>query len=1181
MNLAELLPLIKKQKKIFNLSGLYGNAQPWLMARLLTGLKRPILWITPGPKRAEEIGSDLSFFTNLPVLVYQCHDSLPFTPIIPSSQTMAGRISTLYQMATLDGPHIVIAPIQALSEFTIPKEVLIKYLEYLEAGEKADRDALISWLIKTGYERTSSVQSRGEFNVQGGILDIFPPSTQYPVRIDFFGDTVEEIRLFDPVSQRSIDKIKELTLLPAGEIIFDEGLIETAQGKILRHAHGFDWSPGRVNETLHQLESKRLTEGSLALMPLFYQPPSSLKDFVRQDSLLVLEQPDALLRSLDAFIQGARSGYEMAIKDRRVLNPLEDLIAQKETVATWVKDRANLILSGMDMDIDIGPTAGEYAFGIPYSSIDPMAVETARPDLPPVIKSAKRGEDLLGPVFERLKLWVEKGSRVIISAPGERHGKKLLELFNLYDWMEEFSSTPIKIAPVTEDPVGAGLEIYCGSLSSGFSLPSYPLVFITEDEILGSRAPSREPSRKKKRTRLEEIAFEELKPGNFVVHRDHGVGIYKGLVRLTAAGIAGEYLHLEYRDQDRLYLPVDRLELIQHYVGIEEKEPGLDRLGGTTWQSVKQKVKKAVYEVAHELVELYAERMVREGYAFSPPDAMFRQFEASFPYEETDDQAASIEETLSDMEKPRPMDRLLCGDVGYGKTEVAMRAAFKAVCDGKQVAALVPTTLLAEQHERTFRQRFSKFPVNIAALSRLKTRQEQKEILKKAEEGAIDILIGTHRLLQPDVRFKDIGLLIIDEEHRFGVRHKERLKRLKQTMDCLTLTATPIPRTLQLSLLGLRDMSVINTAPGERLPIKTYLAEFDESLIKEAIEREINRDGQIFFVHNMVKGIERLADHIRRLVPGSRVETAHGQMDAETLEDIMIRFVKGEIDCLVCTTIIESGIDIPSANTMIIDRADSLGVADLYQLRGRVGRSNEQAYAYLMVPRIGDLTQESAKRLKAVMEATTSGGGFRLAMEDLRIRGAGNILGISQSGQIEEVGYELYLDLLQAAVEEIKGAPPREMIDPEVNLGVPAFIPEDYVPDVEERLRLYRRLSRIENDSESEEFSSELEDRFGPYPAEVRSILKVMAIKRILKAMNCVRLDRGLTGIDESLILTFGPKGPPNAEKILEKIGKNKQLRPLPDGRLFLKFRKNQAKPGPLEDVEHHLKGLLEITAPN
>ena len=1179
MKLTELLSKIEGHKKILKLAGLRGNVQSWLIARLARGLERPIVLITDGPERAGRAGSDLSFFTDAPILIYQRHDSPPFTPIVPSHETMAERVSTLYRMTALGGPYIAVVPIQALLEFTIQRDVLMKYPEYIEEGERTDRDALISWLIKTGYDRTSSVRSRGEFNVRGGILDVFPPSTAYPVRIDFFGDTVEEMRLFDPASQRSVDKIKDLTLLPAGEIIFDEDIADNAQKEILRRAKDFDWSSKRLNETLHQIESKRLGEGLLTLMPLFYRPPSSIRDYIRQDSLLALEEPDALMRSLEAFTKDAREGYEIALRDMKVLSPLKELVVPEETIKAWIRDRAGLILSGMDIE----PHYSERPFGIHPSDIETMTFETLIPDLPPVIKNAKKGGDLLGPVFERLKSWVDNGSRVIISTPGERRGKKLLELFSLYDWMADFGSTPIKEAPVIEDHAGAGLEIYCGGLSSGFSLPSYSLVVITEDEIIGSMAHSREPSRKKKRTKFEEIAFEELRPGDFVVHRDHGIGIYKGLVRLTAAGVPGEYLHLEYRDQDKLYLPVDRLELIQHYAGIEGKEPRLDRLCGSTWQLVKQKVKKAVHEVAHELVELYAERMVRNGHAFSPPDAIFRQFEASFPHEETDDQAASVEEIISDMEKPRPMDRLLCGDVGYGKTEVAMRAAFKAAEDGKQTAVLVPTTLLAEQHERTFRQRFSKFPVDIAALSRLKSRQDQKEILKKTEEGAIDILIGTHRLLHSDVRFKDLGLLIIDEEHRFGVRHKERLKRLKQTVDCLTLTATPIPRTLQLSLLGLRDMSVINTPPGERLPVKTYLAEFDESLIRDAINREINRNGQVFFVHNKVKGIERIADHIRRLVPGARVETAHGQMDAEALEDIMIRFVRGEIDCLACTTIIESGIDIPSANTMIIDRADSLGIADLYQLRGRIGRSNEQAYCYLMVPRIGDLAQEPAKRLKAVMDATTSGGGFRLAMEDLRLRGAGNIVGVSQSGHIEDVGHELYLDLLQSAVEEIKGEPVKEMIDPEVNLGVPAFIPEDYVPDVEERLRLYRRLSRLENDSESAEFSSELEDRFGQCPAEVLSILEVMAIKRILKAVNCIRLDRGARsdGADETLILAFGPEGPPNTGKLIEKINKNNRLKALPDGRLLLKFKKNQAKPSPLEDIRHRLTEILAAPAGN
>ncbi|MGB9711625.1 MAG: transcription-repair coupling factor [Dissulfurimicrobium sp.] len=1180
MDLTELSTRIKKRDRILELNGLCTSAPSWLISRLAKVTGRAVLYITSGPRRAEEMGMDLTFFTDLPVFVYHLHDFMPFMPVIPNYETMANRISILYQMATLDGPYIAVAPVQALSELTISRDILIRSVEYIETGEETDREALISWLIKSGYERQTNVRSRGEFSVRGGILDVFPPpilySGQFPARIDFFGDMVEEINLFDPASQRSIEKIDALTLLPAGEIVFDDNLIEKAQHEIIERAQHLDWPSGQLTETIQQLESKRLAEGALALIPIIYKTPSSIKDFFPEDGILALEDPDSLEQVIDSFLLNARSNHKAALGSQRIMAQFDELFIKKEVVSSWIRDRTDIILR----DIKIESPSDIRAFGIPTSKMEPITIGATRPSITPVVRGSKKGEELLGPTLERLKDLIDEGCRVTIAAPGERQGRKLREIFNLYDWMKGLIPDSVKNAPFTEEPNGPGLEIYCGGLSSGFVIPSLsvPLVFITEDELLGSKAPSRRPIQKKRQAGIEEVVFEELRPGNFVVHRDHGIGIYKGLVRLEAGGIPGEYLHLEYRDMDKLYLPIDRLGLIQRYIGIEGREPRLDRLGGASWQLAKQKTKKAVYAVAHELVELYAERMTREGYAFSPPDAMFRQFEAAFPYEETEDQAASIEEVINDLQRPRPMDRLLCGDVGFGKTEVAVRAAFKAVCDNKQVAVLVPTTLLAEQHERTFRQRFSKFPVTIAALSRLKSAQEQREILEKTRQGLIDILVGTHRLLGADVRFKDLGLLIVDEEHRFGVRHKERLKRLKQDVDCLTMTATPIPRTLQLSLLGLRDISVIKTPPRERLPIKTFLAEFDDSLIKEAIEKELKRGGQVFFIHNRVKGIERIADHIRRLVPKARVETAHGRMDAETLEDIMIRFVRGETDCLICTTIIESGIDIPSANTIIINRADTLGIADLYQLRGRVGRSSEQAYAYLLVQRIEDLTQETQKRLKAVMEAAASGSGFMLAMEDLRIRGAGNILGLAQSGQIVDVGYELYLDLLQSAVDEIKGLPPKDNIDPEVNLKAAAFIPDEYCPDVEERLRLYRRFSRLEDDRDAEEFLQELEDRFGRPPNEVLSLFEVMAIKRLLKALNCVRLDRSGTssGEIESLVLAFGPNGPPNPEKLLEEVQKRGRYGSLPDGRLTLKLKENKGRPASLSDIKTAIRGLAD-----
>jgi len=1183
MNTEQILLRLKESltgpEGILTITGLLGTSSAWLIARLLRSIDRPILWITPHQRDAEQVVADLSFFSDFPVLLYPCRDSLPFVPLLPSTETTCQKIAVLYRLATEGGPGVAVAPVQALTELTLPPKTLLSHVEYLQMGEEVDREGLLKWLIESGYEHSSVVQSRGEFCIRGSLLDIFPPLTSLPVRIDFFGDFVEEMRLFDPLTQRSTENLNELVVLPAHEFILSQSLIEAAQERLIKEAEKYAWPAQKIHEILQQLEDKRLVEGQEALLPIFYPRSASLLDYIPQQAPLIFDRPEEIEAALSNYWKGTKQTYESALEEHRVLAPLQSYLSGPEEVSGQIGRHTCWLFR------DVKPLAKQVSKGSPFDFPVPgtqeLEIKTGMPESPLVPGGAWKGRDFIGPTLDRLKDWIEEGNRVVLVVPGRRQGQRMIELLSYHEIIENETDISMSSAPLIDDPMLPGLTICIGQISGGFVLPSEALIVLTEEELMGTQA-RRTKAHKRKRTAVESLTFEDLKPGQLVVHRDHGVGFYQGLVRIEAAGIQGEFLLLEYRDRDRLYLPVDRLGLIQKYIGIEGRAPRIDRLGSSSWQLTKQKVKKSIYEIAHELVELYALRKVSKGLAFSAPDAMFRQFEVAFPYEETRDQATSIEEILSDMQEPKPMDRLLCGDVGYGKTEVAMRASFKAVEDGKQVAILVPTTLLAEQHERTFRRRFQQFPVTVEAISRLKTRQRQREILARASQGQIDILIGTHRLLQPDVKFKDLGLLIVDEEHRFGVRHKERLKRLKQSVDCLTLTATPIPRTLQLSLLGIRDISVINTPPRDRIPIKTFMAEFDDSLIKEVIEREISRGGQVFFVHNRIKGIYRLAEYIQRLVPKARIEVVHGQMEPDELEEVMIRFVRGEVDCLVCTTIIESGLDIPSANTMIINRADRLGLADLYQLRGRVGRANEQAYAYLLAPCMSDLGKESIKRLKAIMELSVSGGGFRLAMKDLQIRGAGNILGVSQSGSIADVGYELYLDLLQRAIDDFKGLPQKEEIDPEVNLGIPAFIPEEYVPDVEQRLLLYRRMAHLKDGNEDADFLMELKDRFGTVPEEVASLLGVIGIKRSLRLVNVIRLDRTTADKKRRIVLTFGPEGPSHLDRLIKTVQQDRQWRLLPDGRLIVPLIKSDKKDGDdLEGVRQTLQVILKMATKN
>ena len=1165
--------------EVLALTGLLGTSHVRLIARLLDSLNHPILWITPHQRDAEQVASDLSFFSEFPVLLYPCHESLPFIPLLPSTEKISQRISTLYRLATEEGPSVAVVPAQALTEFTLPSETLLRHVEYLVVGEEIDREALLNWLANSGYESSAMVQSKGEFSVRGSLIDMFPPSTDLPVRLDFFGDFLEGMRLFDPLTQRSIKDLGELIVLPAHELIFSQSRVEAAQDKLIEQAAKYDWPVRRIHEILQQLEAGRLVEAQQALLPFFYQEPASILDYIPQQTPLLIDRPGEVERTLNEFWRGAEQTYESALNEHRVLSPLDSLISGPELISKHLVSRTCWLFQDIDLcapspDYSVAESPGVFA-DLSDPGLEKLEIRSSRPDLPPILGDPRKGGGLLTPVLDRLKDWIEAGDKVVLVVPGVRQGRRMVELLSFHEVISAEDHVPILPAPLIKDPTGPGLMICSGRISSGFALPGEALTVLTEEELLGYQARQTR-AQKPRRAPAGDLTFEDLKPDQFVVHREHGIGLYQGLVRIETGGVPGEFLLLEYRGGDKLYLPVDRLGLIQKYVGIEGRTPQLSKLGSSTWQFTKQKVKKRIYEIAHELVDLYALRKVSQGFGFSPPDTMFRQFELDFPYEETQDQATSIEEVLSDMQELKPMDRLLCGDVGYGKTEVAMRGVFKAVEDGKQAAILVPTTLLAEQHERTFRRRFRKFPVTVESISRLKSRQKQKEILAKASQGRIDLLIGTHRLLQSDVQFKDLGLLIIDEEHRFGVKHKERMKRFKQTVDCLALTATPIPRTLQLSLLGIRDLSVIHTPPRERIPIKTFLAEFDDSLIKEAIDREISRGGQVFFVHNRIKGLYRLAEHIQRLAPNAGIEVIHGRMDTRELEDIMIRFVRGEVDCLVCTTIIESGIDIPSANTMIINRADKLGLADLYQLRGRIGRASEQAYAYLLVPRISELGNEPRKRLRAVMEFAGSGGGFHLAMQDLQIRGAGNILGVSQSGSIADVGCELYLDLLQNAVDELKGLPQKEEIDPEVNLNITALIPDQYVPDVEQRLFLYRRMARLEDDRDDADFLLEIKDRFGPVPEEVTSLLELMRIKRILRLLNIIRLERSSHDRKGHICLSFGPEGPHHPERLIMAIQKKQGWRLLPDSRLIIQLESGRDDSDGIASVKRILQRLLE-----
>ncbi len=1058
----------------FSVTGLPGSSKAFFIARLFTGVQRPLFVVAPDAEAAEGLGRDLAFFLKEEsVFILPETELLPFETEAVHPEILASRVEVLYRLIDSQDPLIVVTSARNLAEGLMPRESLIESVVYLKPGVEFPLEELRKRALESGYTKMSMVEERGEISVRGGILDIFPPMYNRPLRIEFFGDEVESIRSFDPSTQRSIERLDRCVILPATETVLPAEERERAEERLFKRREALGLSRRALEPLLDKLSSGGL-HGVVSLLPVFYERLDTIFDYLKSDTILTLMDPGAVEAGLEEFYHEMEGAKERLASQKIFFADPEELYMERERLDASLKELPALEVEPLHV-------AGAVDAGGLSNRDITQDINLIRKDRP------------LSALAKRMKDWLNSGLSLYITAHNRGQAERTKELFEDYGLSPSLTTGPEILKTKAQ-----GVSIAVGSLGSGFRMPSEALAIVTEEEIFGERVRRREPpSSKRAVPSLSDLG--DLADGDYVVHRDHGIGIYRGLKRLTVEGVEKEFLLLEYRGGDKLYLPVQRLDLLGRYRGIEGVEPEVDRLGGTGWERRKRRVKKAVGRIAGELLKLYAARLVTEGHAFSGPDRLFREFEASFEYTETPDQARAIEECLRDMEAPRPMDRLVCGDVGYGKTEVAMRAAFKAVLDSKQVAVLVPTTVLAEQHYRTFRERFAPYPVVVESLSRFRTRSEQKDILERTASGAVDILIGTHRLLQNDVRFRDLGLIVIDEEHRFGVTHKEKLKAMRKEVDVLTLTATPIPRTLQMSIAGIRDLSIISTPPEDRLSIKTSIIRFDDQSIKEAIERELKRKGQVFFVHNRVQSIGAVKEFLERIVPEARIAVAHGQMKERELEERMLGFVRGEYDILLCTTIIESGLDIPTANTIIINRADRFGLAELYQLRGRVGRSRHRAYAYFITPNPATLTDEARKRMEVIQELVEPGSGFRVAAFDLEIRGAGELLGKDQSGQIAEVGFDLYTRLLEEAVREMKGEPPEEGPEPEINLRVSQYIPEDYIPDTSQRLNFYKRLASVRSSGELDYIEEELCDRYGEPPDCTRNLIEASELKLMLR----------------------------------------------------------------------------------
>ena len=1092
------------------LTGLHGSARALALAACRTGTGRTLLILCRSDEVAAALARDLTFFLGEGVVLLPDREA--------DLEARAGRVEALHQLQKR-GASVVVASVAAALARTIGPATLEGTIVSLYPRRILPRETLLQALAAGGYRAVGQVTEPGEFAVRGGILDCFPPALEHPIRAEFFGDEVHSLRHFDPETQRSLGAASQATLLPLQEFLMTEASAARLAGHLRSRAQraGIAVPPA----LLDALEQRRPIPEWDAFIPDLIVDPSTILAYLPADAMIVWDEPLALADRAAAVFAEAKAEVDREPDLAPLFPPAGERWATWDDFRREARGWAGIALLPFappprQAATDGGPVSATQR-EIRCASVDPY-----------------RGR--ITGFLEDLDTCRRQGERVILVARSEAQGRRLQEILRDHDLGARVGR---------EIPEQGGIGLAIGELSAGFRIEALRLRLITEQEIFGAHALVRRRARRKEA--LPFSSFADLKAGDYVVHVDHGIAQYQGLEQLTVGGEEGDFLHLTYAENATLYVPVSKFHLVQRYVAGESASPALDRLGGTSWAKAKERVRASVREMAGELLRLYAARQIVAGHTFASDSPWQKEFEAAFPYDETPDQLQAIRDVKRDMERPQPMDRLVCGDVGYGKTEVALRAAFKAVMDGKQVAVLVPTTILAMQHHQTFSARFAGFPVQVEMLCRFRPPAEQRQVTRGLADGTVDIVIGTHRLLQKDVKFSGLGLLVVDEEQRFGVAAKEALKRLRREVDVLTLTATPIPRTLHMTMLGVRDVSTIETPPEERLAIRTYVTPYDPEVVAEAIRRELVRGGQVFFVHNRVESIHAVARRLKQLVPEARISVAHGQQSEATLEKVMVDFYLKKVDVLLCTTIIESGLDVPSANTIIIDRADTLGLAQLYQLRGRVGRDRYRAFAYLLVPGDGGMTEVARKRLQVIAELTELGSGFKIAARDLEIRGAGNLLGAEQSGHIAAVGYDLYTQLIQETVRELKGEPAEVVVDPTIRLRADGFIPETYVPDPTLRLNLYKRLAAVTEGRVLADFAEELTDRFGPIPAEATWLLQVMDLKLQARALRIQEIDVRR----EIIRLRFGPEPPVQPETIVALLRAERgRLRYLPEDKL-------------------------------
>ena len=1071
---------------------LYGLSDVLAIASAVEQHNGPALIVTDDVKHADRLESGLRLFLSdkkLPILTLPDWETLPYDVFSPLPELISQRLLTLYRLPRMKKGALIV-PVSTLLQRLAPQSYIEANSFIYSVGDRLELDAIRKQLDDAGYQYVSQVMSHGEFTIRGSLLDLFPMGSETPFRIDLFDDEIESIRTFDPETQRTLDKVDRIELLPAREFPMDEAGI-TRFRQNYRNALEGDLQSSLI---YREVSDGHAIGGIEYYLPLFFEQTSTLFDFLPEDLLTISfehtrEQAEQFLDQVEHRFEQRRHDLE-----RPLLEPRQLYLTSDELAADFNSRRGILI-----QNHEIESRRKGFASFTNFSTklLPPLSIQ-ARASRP-----AGALQDFIA----------KSDSRVLFIAESPGRREILRETLNGYG-IRTSAVESWKAFRASDTTIGLAVS----PIEEGLWLDDQRLVIVTETQLLGERV-KQERRRRAKYKDSDQIVrnLTELHIGAPVVHEDHGIGRYLGLQTLEVGGMATEFLTLEYANGDKLYVPVSSLHLISRYSGASPESAPLHRLGGDQWEKIKRKAAEKIRDVAAELLDIYARRAANQGFAFPDPGDEYASFAASFEFEETPDQQQAIDAVLADMASPHPMDRVVCGDVGFGKTEVAMRAAFMAVHGSKQVAVLVPTTLLAQQHYENFSDRFADWPVKVESLSRFRTGKQLKGVLDGLESGKVDIVIGTHKLLQDDVKFKNLGLVIIDEEHRFGVRHKEKFKSLRSEVDMLTLTATPIPRTLNMSMSGMRDLSIIATPPTARHPIKTFINQWNDATVIEACQRELKRGGQVYFLHNEVSTIEKMAAKLEELVPEARVQVAHGQMRERELESIMRDFYHQRFNILVCTTIVESGIDVPSANTILINRADKLGLAQLHQLRGRVGRSHHRAYAYLITPPTKTMTPDARKRLEAIESLEELGAGFTLATHDLEIRGAGELLGDEQSGQIHEIGFSLYTDLLERAVKALKSGKQPDLDRPldhgaEIDLQLPALLPEDYLPDVHSRLVLYKRIASASDKQELRELQVEMIDRFGLLPEPAKALFGITELKLLATPLGIKKIEAGPAG---------------------------------------------------------------------